>query len=163
MIVSLPFLSLGPRIEKSGERLIARTSFVQALLCLGLFRRLVEVDPARKVVSVRDRRCWLFSREKSIRFDLIKDIIYRYDDFSIGLGWSAGQSTDCFRVGLRLLNLDEVFLFSFSGAGTFVNNSVWPDWMFWEQYALDFSGTQESHSRAFVEILMKMVGVSLVN
>ena len=163
MIVSLPFLSLGPRIEKSGETLIARTSFWQALICLGLFLRRVEVDPARRVISIQDRYFWLFPRERSVPFGLVKDIIYRYDDFSMGLNWSAGQSSDSFRVGLRLLDFDEVFLFGFSGAGTFANNGVWPDWMYWQEYALDFSGRQGSDSRAFVEILMKMMGVSLVN
>ncbi len=66
MIVPLPFLSLGPRIEKSGETLIARTSFGQALIYLGLFRRRVEVDPARRVISIQDRYFWLFPRERSV-------------------------------------------------------------------------------------------------
>jgi hypothetical protein len=52
-----------------------------------------------------------------------------------------------------------VHLFHFYGEGTFVNNSPFPDWCYWEEYLLDMSGTQESESRTFVDLLQKMLNV----
>ncbi len=42
------------------------------------------------------------------------------------------------------------------------NDGPWPDWLYWNDYLFDLSGTQERESKAFVELLSKMIGVSVV-
>jgi hypothetical protein len=56
----------------------------------------------------------------------------------------------------RLLSLC-VHLFSFFGDGTFTKDSPLPDWCYWDDFLFDVSGTQEQESRAFAEVLSKMV------
>jgi len=34
--------------------------------------------------------------------------------------------------------------------------------MYWEDFAFDLSGTQERESKAFVELVCKMIGVTVV-
>jgi hypothetical protein len=35
-------------------------------------------------------------------------------------------------------------------------------WLYWDEFLFDQSGTQEQESRAFVEMLSKMMGVSII-
>ncbi|HWY88736.1 MAG TPA: hypothetical protein VNX28_18640, partial [Gemmataceae bacterium] len=58
-----------------------------------------------------------------------------------------------FSVGLRLYGGGERHLFYFFGDGTFTNTGPWPDWIYWEDFAFDMSGTQERESKAFVEVV----------
>ncbi len=71
----------------------------------------------------------------------------------------SGDSKDCFTVKLKLRNEEVVHLFRFYGAGTYINNSPFPEWFFWEEYHLDLSGTQELESKVFVDLLQKMLKV----
>lgn len=68
---------------------------------------------------------------------------------------------DLVSVGLRLNTREEVHLFSFVGEGSFVNEGIFPDWLHWNEYLFDMKGTQERESRAFVELLCRMLGVSV--
>ena len=72
------------------------------------------------------------------------------------------DSVDLFSVGLRLLSGEELHLFYFYGDGTFSNDGPWPDWLYWEDYVYDMSGTQERESRAYVDLLAKMIGVPVI-
>jgi hypothetical protein len=62
-------------------------------------------------------------------------------------------------VGLRLQDDKFIHLFFFFGDGTFTNDGPLPDWLYWDDYLFDFTGTQEKESRGFVELLRKMIGV----
>src|SRR5262245_1406338 len=160
MTFSLRLLSVCPRLNKSKGKLVAATGWTLRILTLGWLFRKVVVDPKREELTICRRYCWVFSRRRRVGFGAIEAVTYGYQDWAIGahLSW-AHDSLDLYSVGLRLQGGDELHLFYFYGDGTFSNNGPWPDWLYWEDYLLDISGTQETESRAFVELLSKMIGV----
>jgi hypothetical protein len=88
---------------------------------------------------------------------------YGYQDWSAsGSSSWAYNSVDLFSVGLRLHGGEEWHLFYFYGDGTFSNQGPLPDWLYWEQYLFDLSGSQERESRVFVELLGKIIGAPVV-
>ncbi len=154
--------SLCPRIRKDEDRLVASTPWRLRLLTLGTFFRQVIVDPDRKEVIIRRRYFWLFPRERRIPFEAVRGVTYGYQDVTPGASWFwAHDSTDLFRVGLKLDRLDEVHLLSFFGDGTFTNDGPLPDWFYWENYLFDLSGIQERESRAYAELLSKMLNAAI--
>ena len=72
------------------------------------------------------------------------------------------DSFDWFTVGLRLKDDSELRLWNFIGDGTFSNNGPFPDWCYGDEFAFDFSGSQEKESRVYVNLLCKMIGVRVV-
>jgi hypothetical protein len=106
---------------------------------------------------------WLICRNRIVRFAEIQGVTYGYEDMSpASLLSYAHDSYDWFTVGLRLNDNSEMHLFNFIGEGTFANNGPFPDWLYWEQFTFDISGNQEKQSRLFVDVLSKMIGVSVV-
>jgi hypothetical protein len=156
-------LSICPRVSKRGSRLVATTAWRLRLLTLGCLQRKVLVDPKKQEVMIQRRYFWAFQRRRRIRFRTVEAITYGYQDWALGasLSW-AHDSVDLFSTGLRLHGGEELHLFYFYGDGTFCNDGPLPDWLYWEDYLLDLSGTQERESRAFVELLSKMIGVTVV-
>ncbi|MHB1037535.1 MAG: hypothetical protein ACYC35_26005 [Pirellulales bacterium] len=73
----------------------------------------------------------------------------------------AHDGLDLFTVGLRLHDDREVPLFRFFGDGEFTNEGIYPDWCYWRDYLFDLSGAQQKESRLFVDLLSKMIGVSV--
>jgi hypothetical protein len=133
-------------------------------LTLGWLIREVVVDVELKKLTVRSRYFWAFTRRRCIRFGDVEAVTYGYEDWAIGsvLNWSH-DSLDLYSVGLRLFDEDELHLFNFFGDGTFTNERSWPDWLDWqEEYVLDVSGTQDRESRVYVELLSKLIGVSVI-
>lgn len=162
MAVILPFLSVCPKIARNKDRLVARTSLTGLLLSLGCVYRRVVVDPGHKRIVIHRRLFWLFAKRRVIPFHRVAAIVYAYDDWNPGTSWGwAGNTMDHFRVGLKLADGDEVHLFHFAGEGAFVNNSPFPDWMFWPDYVCDLAGSQVGESRAFADLLTKMTGAPL--
>ena len=156
-------LSSGPRIGKEDGCVVARTGYLSRVLFLGTALREVLVNPAKKRIVIRSRYVWLFKREKKLRFKHVDAITYGYEDVSPDSMFSySHHARDCFSVGLRLVGGDELKSFSFYGQGGFVNDGPWPDWCYWDEYAFDFVGNQESEALAFVELLEKMIGVKTV-
>jgi hypothetical protein len=96
--------------------------------------------------------------------DSIDAVTYGYEDIFSEQEWFAfaHDSFDWFTVGLRLRGGVQKHLFHFIGEGTFSSHGPWPEWVYWGDYALDLSGSQEKESRAFVEVLSKLVGVPVV-
>ena len=159
----MSLLSICPRITKANGRLIARTAWCLRILFFGTFYREVTVEPHKKTVTVVSRYFWLFRRRRRIRFPAIQAVTYGYSDLSQGSVTSASRdSVDWFTVGLRFIDDSEMHLFSFLGDGTFVNESNFPDWMYWEEFLFDHTGTQEKESRVFVDLLSKLIGVTVV-
>jgi hypothetical protein len=156
-------LSVCPRVNKSKGKLVATTARRLRILTLGWLYREVVVDPKRRELTLYRRYLWVFPRRRRVRFERIEGVTYGYQDWAVGalLSW-AHDSVDLFSVGLRLHGGDELRLFYFYGDGTFSNHGPWPDWLYWDDYLFDMSGTQEKESRAFVELLGKMIGVSVV-
>jgi hypothetical protein len=161
--LSLRLFSVCPRVRKSKGKLVAATAWRLRILTLGgLYRKLV-VDPKREELTLYRRYFWLFSRRRRVQFQRIAAVTYGYQDWAAGASWSwAHRSVDLFSVGLRLHGGEEWHLFYFYGDGTFRNDGPWPDWLYWDDYLFDMSGTQEKESRAFVELLSKMIGVTVV-
>jgi hypothetical protein len=156
-------LSICPHVSKERGRLVARTSRRLLIPTLGLVYRQVTVDPEKEEISVYGRYFWLLPRRRRIRFRAIEAVTYGYQDWAADASWTwAHDSVDLFSVGLRLHGGDEVHLFYFYGDGTFTNDGPWPDWLYWDKYLLDMSGAQERESKAFVELLSKMIGVSVM-
>jgi hypothetical protein len=162
MTFYLPFLTFRPRIRERDDKLVASTSYRVWLLTLGLSNREVVIDPDRKEAILRRRRFWFWRRRRVIPFDRIKSVTYRYADSSVRPFWgTAGSTFDIYTVGLRLHDFSDVHLFSFFGEGEFENRSIWPDWFYWQEAIFGVSGTQARESRAYAEVLMRMIGVSL--
>lgn len=156
-------LSICPRVSKQGSSLVASTAWRMRILTLGWLYRTVRVDPQKQEIRIFRRYFWAFARRQRIRFAAVEAVTYGYGDWAPDAAFSWGHdSIDCFAIGLRLLNGEELHLFYFYGDGTFTNDGPLPDWLYWEDYAFDASGTQEKESRVFVELLSKMMGVSVV-
>ncbi|GIW92275.1 MAG: hypothetical protein KatS3mg110_0316 [Pirellulaceae bacterium] len=163
LVATMRLLSICPRIRKKSGRLVASTAWILRLLLLGTTYRKVVVDPNTRTISIYSRYLWLVRRRRVISFGEIQAVTYGYEDLAIASLFSyAHDSIDCFSVGLRLKDGMEIGLFNFVGEGTFSNNGPFPDWLYWPEFALDMSGSQENESRVFVDLLSKMIGVSVV-
>jgi hypothetical protein len=155
-----PLLSLAPRIRKDCGLLIAATGWRVRLLTLGMMLRQVIVDPKDETVIVRDRYLWLFPRTRTIRFRDIRAVTYGYDDWSWTIFGEPRHPVDCYPVGLCLGDDREISLFYFFGEREFADDGL-PEWFLWPEYPLDLVGTQQSRSRLLVELLGKMIGVTV--
>ncbi len=142
----------------------AATAWRVRLLTLGMLFRRVTVDPRLQTLTVDSRYAWLFARRRKIPFAKIAAITYGYSNLSPDSYVSWGHdSFDSFTVGLRLKTPDqEIHLFNFVGEGTFSNDGPLPDWMYWQEFTYDWTGSQEKESRLFVDVLSTMVGVKVV-
>jgi hypothetical protein len=163
MTIAFSSLAIGPRIQKRDGKLIAQTGYRVLVPSLGLYFRKVTVDPKREKITIARRLLWCFKQTRVIPFRFVSAVFYRYSDVSgtSNMPWS-GKTFDHFIVGLRLSDNEEVPLFHFFGEGAFVNNTFLPDWLYWQEYVLDSSGTQEQESRAYVELVKQMINVPLI-
>jgi hypothetical protein len=98
-----------------------------------------------------------------MQFDWIAEVEYAYNQ--LNPEWGAYQEDDLFTVSLKLKNGENVPLFRFYGPGDFQNNSVWPDWCYWEDRveANLTRGSQETDSLAYAEVVAHLIGVRLGN
>lgn len=150
-----------PRIFKSKGKLVAKSSFYQRVITLGLLNRKVIVDPSRRTITISRSLFWFFRPRRRISFDLIRAVTYGYQDWNAD-SWDWGhKAEDLFKVGLRLHDRSEIHLFYFYGEGEFTNQGPLPDWIYWTRYQLDVAGTQGSESRLFAESLSKLIGVPI--
>jgi len=155
-------LSYCPRVRKVDDKLVASTAYRDRMFTLGTVFRQVTVDPAKKELVLYRRYFWLFTRTRRISFQDVRAVTYTYQDWNASsLAW-AQDSYDLYAVGLRLHNDDEAHLFYFRGAGSFSNEGPLPDWLYWPDFATDWTGNQDTESRAYVEVLQKMLGVSVM-
>lgn len=162
MTLALGLLSLCPRVRKEAGTLVLSTGFKTSLLTLGLARRRVVVDPAARTVTIESRYGWVVERERVVPFDRVRAVSYGYDDLSPDGPFSlAHDAVDVYRVGLRLWDDEDVPLFRFVGEGSWVNDSDWPDWLYWDEKYGDLAGTQDRDALAVVELLTAMIGVGV--
>ena len=152
-----------PVVRKAGNQLVASSDWRSQLFSLGFSGRRVVLDPAQKTIRLIIRRFWFWRTSRRIEFDWVQEVLYGYSDLS--LGWSARQQQDLFTVGLRLKNGEELTLFRFFGEGDFVNEGIWPDWMYWQDaiVAEYTRGSQESESLLFADLVARMIGVPVSN
>jgi hypothetical protein len=152
-----------PRISKEGDTLVAKTCWRSHLCSLGCASRKVTVDPRQKIVRIQYRRFWFAKTSRRIQFDWVSDVLYSYHE--VAPDWGAHTESDLFSVGLQLKSGETVTLFRFYGAGDFVNNTVWPDWMYWDDFLLSpyMKGNQESESLLYADLVSRMIDVPLTN
>ncbi|MFI5384520.1 MAG: hypothetical protein ACHQ50_00200 [Fimbriimonadales bacterium] len=156
-------VNVRPRVKKQGNLLVAVSDWKSQFWSLGFAGRKLTVDPAQKVAHLQLRRFWFFRASRRIEFDWVQEVLYGYADMSTG--FYAYQENDLFTVALQLKNGEKVTLFRFFGEGDFVNNSIWPDWMYWEDFALAnyTRGDQERESLLFADLVSRMIGVPISN
>ncbi len=158
--------SLCPRLHKDEGQLRAVTGWRVWLMTLGMAYREVVIDPRKRTIRVHDRVLWLFSWTRKARFERVRAVTYGYTDENSFGGFNKVRDTlDIFKVGLRLHakgGSDEHWhLFRFMGDGSFVNDGPFPDWLYWDEYLFDVSGTQQRESRVFVDLLARMIGTEV--
>jgi hypothetical protein len=152
---------IGPRISRDGQSVVASSNFLSQLLCLGFAGRRVTIDPRQGLIRVHYRVLWVLTRSRRIEFDWISHVVYDYSGMG---GWyGAYQEGEVYSVALKLKNGQEVLLFQFVGEGDFVNNTVWPDWMYWVEFkvAQFCQGPQEARSLMYAETVSRLAGVPL--
>jgi len=159
-------LNVRPRISKDKGALVARTAPHIAVLTLGLKLRAVMIDPQQRAVRMFARYLWFFPKVRHIPFEVVAAVLYGYGDLNPaqGLPWGAAyQEWDMFIVRLRLQNGEETLLCRFFGQGAWVNDTIWPDWFYWEGQVMAgmTQGSQESESKAYAEMASKLIGVPL--
>jgi hypothetical protein len=166
-VVVLRAFKVQPKISKEGDILVATTGWTLRMMTLFAASRRMLVDPKQKAVRICDRCFWFFDRWHRIPFDMVESIIYSYSDVSPGqLSWSgAYREMDLFDVKLRLRDGEERRLFRFFGQGEFVNNSIFPDWWYWNDTVMTplIQGDQENQSRAFVNVLSGLIGAPVTS
>lgn len=158
-------LNVRPRISKVNGALVADTAPHIAVLTLGLKLRRVMLDPHHKAVRIFARYGWFFPRVRHIPFDVIQCVLYSYADVNPLAGLGAQREQDMFTVRLRLKNGEEPILCRFYGQGSFINNTLWPDWMFWEdQMVANIThGSQEDESLLYATAVSGLIGVEIEN
>ena len=159
--------NLRPRLYRTQDALVAVTSTRFAILTFGLKLRKVMIDSHQQAIRIFSRSCWFFTRVRRVPFDRVKEVLYEYHDVSPGSG-IAGVSyteTDLFVVSVRLKDRKIVLLAKFFGRGSFVNNSIMPDWLYFVENVRAglSSGDQEEESRAFASSVAAIIGVDIVN
>jgi len=157
------FLAICPRLKKTGDSLHIMTGVGLFVLTLGLMQRQVVIDPVRRVIVVSSRYAWFFTRHREMPFSDVEAVTYGYEELSAGSSFSWNwNSLDSFIVGLRLVDDSEFTLFTFWGEGQFNNDGPFPDWLYFCDLALDLVGSQDKESRLLVDLLSKIVDVSVV-
>lgn len=156
-------ISFCPRITAQDDSLMASTSWIVRILGLGLFLRKVVVDRRSQTVTLEQRMAWFFKRKRHWSFSQVAAVTYGYDDVNpFALFSTTHDAIDRYVVGLRVRGDAEVRLFYFIGDGAFTNDGPLPDWWYWDDYAMDFTGSQERESKLFVQLLSKMIGVTII-
>jgi hypothetical protein len=153
-----------PSVSKVDGRLIAKTKLKGQILGLGCSSRRVEVDPNAKIVRIVVRRFWFARSSRRIEFDWIEEVLYDYQDLAAS-GYFSHREQDMFTVSLQLKNGETVLLFRFYGQGAFENNSIMPDWYYWQQNLETrvVAGNQESESQAYADVVGRLIGVPVGN
>jgi hypothetical protein len=146
--------SLGPRLSRQDEQLLAVTCWRVWLMTLGLSNRRVIVDPEKKVIRIQGRILWFFARKKRVKFEHIRAIAYGYTDVG---------SLDIYTVGLKLISRDDDYrhLFRLVGECTPVADGFWADSPHWGRHRVGYSGTQDIEARTFVDLLSALTGKSI--
>jgi len=159
---SLSFLAIKPKVWTDRSVLYAQTSGFVQLLSLFSYKKLVKIDPRRKMVTITKRHLWCIPSTKAIHFKRIKSIGYGYK--AMPRAWSFWSGTtdgiDIYTVALVLAQPSEnIILFKFTGEGAAMTG--WSGVMLGDDDIVDYSGDQEKKSLNYVEMLQEAIGVEL--
>ena len=147
-----------PRVRREGDTLVIGSDFRSLIWTLGGASRKIIVEPKGRCVRVRFRRFWFFREERRLGFERITEVTYDYHELSFG--W-ARRTEDLYVIGLKLVGGELVSLFRVYGQGDFVNDGIWPDFLYWGDMAeaAITRGNQESQSRELVDLLGALIEV----
>lgn len=162
MPLSLPFLSVGPKVRIEQTRLTATTSWLMRILTLGAWIDDIDVDSRRKLITIRRKRFWFYNRTRVIAFDNVQHVAYSLIDQGSLLGDERGYS-ELFDVALTLHTGEELALCRFSGDGEYVADVSLPtEWLGDRiREVTDVRGRQQEHSLGFADLLAERIGVGL--
>lgn len=111
-------LTITPRIWVEQHLFNARSNMVLQVLNLFSYSKYVVVDKRERVVTIRKKRFWFFSKVLEIPFEKIRSI-----DYSIGSIWMLMMFERCI-ISLCLVDTDKkVKLFSFIGSAKVGNET----------------------------------------
>lgn len=151
-----------PKVHQEGALLVIESDWRTAALTLGGRKRRVSIDARNRILRIQDRTFWAITKNQVIAFDRVKEIIYTYSDI-MDSNWISHTEEDLYRVGLWLVDGKEIILFRFYGQGEFVNNSIFPDWMYLEEIIPGKVVTHdmEHHSISLADMLSTVIGVPI--
>ena len=159
------FLTVSPRVLRTGKRLVIRAPIQIDLLLMGGFGQYVLVDAHTKQITIKRRSFW-HTTARRLLFDHVRAVTYGYVDlgepYTANFIQSAQDSYDHFTVGLRLTDTSEVVLADFVGEGGFRNETGMPNWAFIHRFFFNLVGTQENDSRRLVDGLSELIGVPVI-
>jgi hypothetical protein len=159
------FLTVGPRVLRTGKRIVIREPTGIGALLFGLFGQHILVDADARTITI-ERRSFGRKTTRQLLFDHVRAVTYSYVDlnepYTADFIESAHDSYDHFTVGLRLTDTSEVVLADFVGEGAFRNNTFMPNWAFLHLYFFNLVGTQEQDSRQLVDELSELIGVPVI-
>lgn len=155
------FLAFTPRVWTEGKRLCSRSCLAIQFLTLFSFARRVEVDRARRTVTIWKRTFWFVTSSRTVPFDRIHHIDYHYGSQTTSWSLWVGKQDEVewFTVSLILDNREKVKLWTFFGEGSVHTGMTGvllgdDDW-------LDGRGDQEEASRRYLSALKRFTGLDL--
>jgi hypothetical protein len=102
-----------PLIATEGERIVAKTKFMVWLSGLGNSFRSVTFDQQLKEIEIESYTWWFLSKHQLISFNQIVALTYGYSEYQPVL--ESSDIRENYRVGIRLLNDEEVVIWDFFG------------------------------------------------
>lgn len=160
-------LRIRPRIIGKNGRLTASTMPHLALFTLFLKLRSVTIDTKLRMIQIHTRLFWVVSFRRFVHFDAVECVRYTWVDLNpIQYLASAGyQELDLYTISVVTSRGAELTLCRFLGPGDAVNETMPPDWWFWENIAFTAlsRGDQETESSAYAATVAAVIGVPLTN
>ncbi len=154
------FFTVRPRVERRGRQLSIATPWLTRVLTAFSYRRDVHVDSVTQTIVTTEKTFWFRRRTRVIRFREVARVTYSFA--SMPTSWDfrghAHDELESFTVGLELQGSGEVVSVArFVGEGAVGSLSTW----LLGDDLVDYEGTQEDDSRAFVTELCQRIGVGL--
>ena len=161
----IKFLTVGPRVLRTGRRLVLREPWQIDALLFGAMGEYVLVDADARRITIKRRSLWR-TTTRELLFDHVRAVTYSYVDLNepvtADFHETAHDSYDHFTVGLRLTDTSEVVLADFVGEGEFRHETSAPHWAFLHRFLFNLRGTQEEESRRLVDGLSELIGVPVI-
>lgn len=154
--------TLGPRVRDSDAHLVARSNLIFEALTLFSWRRRLEVDATKRLLTVTTTTFWRQNRPREIPFHEIGRIWRTAKRFGTS-HTITGETTDQverFLVALELKSAEKIPLFTFSGEGT---RKTGLGGVILGDSIVDAHGAQDRRSVAFARRLAELTGAELLD
>lgn len=165
-VAEWPWLSVGPRIERSAGKIRIRTSAVLQALSFGAHGIETSIDPRARQITLERRIRWRRQPRVEIGFSDVREVFVRRFDYPTSfdlasLIYGSLDSVERYEVGIRTRRseLDEIRLFSFVGEGSHVTGTLG---VLLGDDVLDLRGSQRVDALGLAEELGELLGVPTV-